>query len=335
MRYYPNFFGGKSSKMKRYFRKNTNFPIGSPDRYPIKNCVFSYPVDVSFGSTKPSEPQRLRINTPSGIRISSSKTLTKDTIKEHCPVLLKYNHASRYIDARQTKLDLLEQEIGFPMVAKLKYGFGGKGMYFLNNAEDLQKFVAEIPPSKIREYFFEEYFLFTNEYRIHVSPLLKDKSIVYKYEYALKTPEGSWTVRSGGTHLRSNGEILGIEKKLRNPYAINPATRNFATGVVTFSSNFRKPEEWDKMVEASVKAAELMGLDFCCTDVMYNKHTRKFYISETNTNPGMDVIPDNPCPNVTAQHYQQALPHMIAEKYLRSVSARGLSRTYGRIAVVN
>ena len=334
MRYYPNFFGGKSSKMKRYFRRNESFPTGSPGRYPVQNCRFLYPVDVSFGSTKPSEAHRLRINSPNGIRISSSKTLTKDTIKAHCPVLLKYNHASRYIDARQTRLDLLEEEIGFPMVAKLKYGFGGKGMYFLNNAEDLQAFVADIPPSKIREYFFEEFFLFTNEYRIHVSPLLENKTITYTYKYALKNPDGQWSVCEGGTHSRKNGEILGIEKKLRNPYAAVPTTRNFSGGDVVFSSNFNRPPEWEAMVAASVKAAELMGLDFCCTDVMYNKHTRKFYISETNTNPGMDTIPDNPCPNVTAQHYQQALPHMIAEKYLRSVSTRGLSRTYGRVAEV-
>lgn len=88
------------------------------------------------------------------------------------------------------------------------------------------------------------------------------------------------------------------------------------------------------MVKASVKAASLAGLDFCCTDIMYNKHTRKWYISEMNTNPGMDSRHDNPIANVTAQHYQQAFPRIILEKYAKSVSVLGSSRTYPTASLV-
>lgn len=313
MLYYPNFLGGKSSKMKRYFRKNKSVPIGHMDRYPIPNCVFRYPVDVSFGSTKPSESHRLRINGPDGIRKSANKVLTKNTIKDHCPVIMQYDHASKYINSSSIDLALLEEQIGFPLVAKLKYGMGGNGMYYINNEQELIDFANNIPESNIKSYFFEKFFDFTTEYRIHVAPLLKGIRIPYVYEYALKNSEGEWIIARNSPPIRENGEILGIQKKVSAGFTGN---RNRGQGV-TFSSNFNRPTEWPAMVEASIKACELMGLDFCCTDIMYNRHTREFVISETNTNPGMDNIIDNPCRNVTAQHYQQMFPHLITRKYLK------------------
>lgn len=314
MYYYPNFLGGKSSKMRRYFRKNETYPIGNPNRHPIKNCVFKFPVDISFGSVTPSQQHILRLNKPSGLKISGSKTQTKNKIKNHCPIVEKYNYATRYIQPTVTRYDLLEEEIGFPFVAKLIYGFGGKGMYFIKNLDDLNTFIIAIPKDNIRKYFFESLYDFDIEYRIHVSPLLVGMPITYKFEYGVKDSEGNYSIQMGRIITRNNGEIFSVEKKIPERHE---GIRNFSTGT-TFNSNFRHPACWQEMVTASLKAAELLELDFCCTDILYNSQTNKFVISETNTNPGMDNVADNPVANITAQHYQQAFPIMITQKYLNS-----------------
>lgn len=314
MYYYPNFLGGKRSKMEKYFRKNQSYAIGNPNRHPIKNCVFKFPVDISFGSTKPSEQHILRLNDPFGLKISGSKTQTKNAIKDYCPIVEKYNYATRYILTNTTRYDLLEEEIGFPFVAKLIYGSGGKGMYFIKSLDDLNIFIEAIPKHDIRKYFFESLYDFNIEYRIHVSPLLVGLAVTYKFEYGVKNENGLYELRAGRISTRNNGEIFSVEKRVPPGHV---GTRNFNEGIM-FNSNFIRPACWEEMVTASLKAAELLKLDFCCTDILYNSTTNKFVISETNTNPGMDNVAGNPAKNITAQHYQQAFPLMITQKYIKS-----------------
>lgn len=309
-RFYPNIFGGKRSKINRYFRKNTEYRIGDPRRYPMSNCLFNFPVDISFGSTKPSEEYRLRINTPDAIRKSANKILTKRTIEAHCPVVTPYCEASEFFRGQSINEAGLVNRIGFPMVAKLKRGMGGKGMFFIDNIDDLHAFTrADI---QYNSYFFEAKYNFDKEYRIHVAPLLVGTPITYSFKYSKQEEGGPITTHQSDAITRRNGEILGIQKKRRNGVAV--LTRNFNRDAVIFSSNFERPPVWDSMVEASIKAAELMGLDFCCTDILYNSTTQEFVISETNTNPGMDSAPGSLTPNITAQHYQIAFPHLIHKK---------------------
>ncbi len=308
--HYPNFIGGKGSKMRTYFRKNKDYPVGHPKRYPISNFVFRYPVDISFGSVRPSDPTRLRINIPEGIKKSADKILTKNCIKDTCPVVTPYCRATDFLVQHDMNILGLERAIGYPMVAKKRRGMGGEGMYFIDNSDELLEFIQK--EQDLKQYFFEKKYNFNKEYRIHVSPLLVDIPINYSFKFEQKQEDGSKIERMSAGVTRTNGEIHGIQKKKRNGVAT--LTRNFDRDSVIFSSSFNRPPVWEDMVKASVEAAKLMKLDFCCTDILYNSETREFVISETNTNPGMDSAPDSTVPNITAQHYQIAFPHIVLNK---------------------
>lgn len=310
MKYYPHFLGGKSSKMKRYFKLNKEFPIGHPQRYPIENALFPYKVDISFGSTKPSDKHVLRINTSQAIRNCSNKVLTKNILKDKCPIVTKYAKLSTFIVGDELHIGKIKEQISFPLVAKLIYGYGGIGMYFISTLDDLLDFL-ERQKNNLNNYFLEEYFNTTNEYRVHISPLLKNTKIQYKYEYGVQV-NGKWEIKLSLPKVYETREILSVEKKFSN----NSLIRNRDNGAVFFS-NFSRPDCWEKLIEDCFKAAELLGVDFCCFDVLYNKDTGKYVICEANSNPGMDNSITNPSKNITAQHYQQMFPYLITNKYLK------------------
>ena len=111
MKYYPHFLGGKSSKMKRYFKLNKEFPIGHPQRYPIENALFPYKVDISFGSTKPSDKHVLRINTSQAIKNCSNKVLTKNILKDKCPIITGILSGKTPIDGNNPVVQQLTEEV--------------------------------------------------------------------------------------------------------------------------------------------------------------------------------------------------------------------------------
>lgn len=172
--------------------------------------------------------------------------------------------------------DIIEKDIDnviqFPLIKKPFIGSGGEGHVKIDNKESLLEFLKSNP--KVN-YYFEEFFKNSREYRIHVSPYL--------------------------------GEIFSVRKMLKQEAKENGAfSRNIATGDAYFVREFDKPEEWEAMVNESIKAAQAVGLDIAAIDIMYSVKTKQFMICETNSAPSLG--------DITAETYLSVLPTIVENK---------------------
>lgn len=77
-----------------------------------------------------------------------------------------------------------------------------------------------------------------------------------------------------------------VQRKARRLEEENPnwKIRNHANGFI-FAN--KEVEVDERAKEMSVKAVELLGLDFGAVDVIYNKKQDSFYVLEVNTAPGL------------------------------------------------
>lgn len=162
----------------------------------------------------------------------------------------------------------------FPVVAKHIYGSRGEGNYLLKTKEELS---AWRTGKTLNNYIFEEYLPYKKEYRLHVT---KD-GCFYTCRKALKkdTPE---------------------DKKW---------FRNDSNSVWIIESNpeFKKPDNWQKIIEESVKALNAVGLDIGAVDLrVQDKKEPDFFIVEINSAPSFGEI--------TEKKYKEELTKLIAQK---------------------
>lgn len=85
------------------------------------------------------------------------------------------------------------------------------------------------------------------------------------------------------------GEVVDVRRKaLRNGYPKKHAcwkVRNYDNGFIYAKEGFEAPEE---VLSQSVKAVELVGLDFGAVDVIWNSFYNKAYVLEVNTAAGLE-----------------------------------------------
>ena len=81
------------------------------------------------------------------------------------------------------------------------------------------------------------------------------------------------------------GKLIDIQqKKKRSGVEANSEIRNHSNGYIYARSDIIVP---DIVAEASVKAVELLGLDFGAVDIGYRERDNKAFVFEVNTAPGL------------------------------------------------
>lgn len=81
------------------------------------------------------------------------------------------------------------------------------------------------------------------------------------------------------------GNLIDIQqKKKRSGVEANSEIRNHSNGYIYARSDIIVP---DIVTEASVKAVELLGLDFGAVDIGYRERDNKAFVFEVNTAPGL------------------------------------------------
>ena len=81
------------------------------------------------------------------------------------------------------------------------------------------------------------------------------------------------------------GNLIDIQqKKKRSGVEANSDIRNHSNGYIYARSDIIVP---DIVAEASVKAVELLGLDFGAVDIGYRERDNKAFVFEVNTAPGL------------------------------------------------
>ena len=85
------------------------------------------------------------------------------------------------------------------------------------------------------------------------------------------------------------GKVVDVRRKsLRsdfNAHYANWKVRNHANGFIFAKGGFEVP---DKVLEESVKATMVCGLDFGAVDVVWNNFLQKAFVLEINTAPGLE-----------------------------------------------
>lgn len=168
------------------------------------------------------------------------------------------------------------RNFNFPMVIKKKYGSRGRGIYLVNDQEELDQKLSELNPS---HYIVEEYINYPREYRIHVT---RDGCL--------------YTCRK---MLRQNAE--------------NRWYRNQENCVWYLESNpsFKKPRNWDQIVSSCIHALEATGLDIGACDVRVSRNPGRdedqdHKILEINSAPRFGEI--------TEEKYMEKIPDIIRQK---------------------
>ncbi len=244
-------------------KPNLLYPERKGILLPVSTCI-------RLGSTTKISSKFLEINTIKAIKTSSNKLLMKDAFKKNNVNSPKF---------WKTKEDLLlETEIPYPLVAKKIYGSRGYGIKKIKNTLELNKFIKNKYNSS---YYFEKYYKYLREYRIHVTEL----GAFYTCRKMLKTntPENVKFVRN------NNNCVWFLET--------NP--------------KFNKPINWHIIEKECVRALKSVGLDIGACDVRVAAYPEVdgfhyFKIIEINSAPSFG--------EKTAKEYLKIIPLIVKNK---------------------
>ena len=269
----------KTNKMKTHYLKvRSRHPshnilrkpnVIHPERKGVKVMA---PAVVRLGSTTKVSSKLIQINTIEAIKTSSNKLLMKKAFKKGGI------NSPKYWEDKDSLL--LEKKIPFPLVAKKIYGSRGNGIVKIKNKKELTEFLTN---SYNSSYYFEKYYRYLREYRIHVSEM----GCFYTCRKMLKTntPE----------HL----------KFVRN--------NNNCVWFLQSNPKFNQPKNWSEITEECRRALLAVGLDVGACDVRISatpdeEGNNYFKIIEINSAPSFG--------EKTAEKYMEILPKIVNLKYL-------------------
>lgn len=168
--------------------------------------------------------------------------------------------------------------IAFPSIIKHKNSCKGQGIYYIENQNNLDKFMEE--HDNLQNYIIEDYKNYSKEYRLHVT---KDGCFYACRKMLKEDAEERW-------HRHDMNSVWIMEE--------NPL--------------FEKPSNWDLIVEECVKALNAVGLDIGACDIKVQSEKNKdrggnpdFIILEINSGPSMG--------EVTLVKYEEQLRRLINE----------------------
>ena len=124
-----------------------------------KLLLFDKTVVIRLGSTTPSLPGVIELNTVESVRNCSDKLKMKELFEK---VKLK---SPKYVTIDKMKPGLLS----YPIIKKIRFRSRGQGMVYIENEKELLDIISKCKGNN--NVYFEEYFNGTREYRFHVSNL--------------------------------------------------------------------------------------------------------------------------------------------------------------------
>ncbi len=166
--------------------------------------------------------------------------------------------------------------VGYPIVSKSHYGSRGVGNRKHEDKTSLTNFIRNNPTG----YIYEKFQPLGREYRLHISKF----GCFYACRKLLKNdaPEGSW-------QLHDDCVTWALEE--------NPS--------------FKKPNNWNAIVEDCMRAQRALGLDICAFDVMVSVPKKdsgnsEWLIVESASAPSFG--------NITLEKYLVEIPKIINSK---------------------
>jgi hypothetical protein len=167
-------------------------------------------------------------------------------------------------------------QVGYPIVSKSHFGSRGVGNRKHDDKASLTAFIRSNPSG----YIYEKFQPLGREYRLHISKF----GCFYACRKLLRNdaPEGSWQLHSD---------------------CVNWVLEN--------NPSFKKPANWNAIVEDCMRAQQALGLDICAFDVMVSVPKKdsgnsEWLITESCSAPAFG--------DITLQKYLEEIPKIINSK---------------------
>jgi len=166
------------------------------------------------------------------------------------------------------------RELPYPIVAKKIYGFKAKGMKLLNSKEELDSFISK---TNLEGYFFEKFYNFGKEYRIHATP---EKAFLSWRKLRREDADQKWYFNS------SNCNWVSEEHEL-----------------------FQKPSNWKELEQIASLAIQSTGLDIGAVDIRIQSSSSnpKYIVCEVNSAPQLG--------EVGVVHYIREIKNLLVTKF--------------------
>lgn len=232
------------------------------------------PIEAILSRSQLSKPF-IEWNTLEAIKNSSNKLKTKKLMVDNDIPTAEYWTSNDFIENKENIFE--EYKV---IIAKRICGSKGIGMKLFHSIEEYNEWIENEGPN-LKEYFFEKYYNYNREYRIHLF----------------------------------NGEMIYTNRKMLKEDAEERWYRNDSNSVWYLETNpiFDRPVNFDKIIEDCKKLQELTRLNFSSFDirVQSSKHEDpKYIILETNSGSSMG--------EGTAQAYKNAIEKYLTENNLLS-----------------
>lgn len=232
---------------------------------PLRGMPVPYRTILRLGSTTPTEDitsfkRVLEINKPEGCFLSSDKILMKKRFM-HGKIKTAEWFMLNKNDKEFKRLQHYFAKWNCPIIIKHKFSSKGNRIYLINNMDEFIEIVNKIGNFKVQDYVFERYYMYTREYRLHV------------------TKEGCF---------------YACRKMLRHDAEVRwHRHENNSVWILEDNELFDKPKIWDDIVNECVRALKALNLDICSFDVKTQSNARKnqkFIILESNSAPALGEI---------------------------------------------
>lgn len=213
---------------------------------PLRSIPFTRRVLLRLGSTTElvSKYKYLEINTIAGVKTSANKITMKRAFD-----IAKVTH-SEWISS--VNKDAIRKFFSLHkiLIAKHKHSSKGKNIYYIDSLESLEDLLRTV---NIKDFVFEKYYFFPNEYRVHIDV---NHGCFYACKKVLKEDaDVEW-------HKHADNSIF-----------------------VLVTKEHVLPECWQKIINDCIKALKEMQLTIACFDILCSNND--YIIVESNTAPSL------------------------------------------------
>jgi len=228
--------------------------------------------------------ERVQINTPQAVRNSANKLLMKQCFTragvKTAQWFTKSNDWNSLFNESNSGLYSTIDQLPYPIIAKSLHGSRGEGNFKLDNQAALEAWMRD---KNLSGYIFEKFMTYSREYRLHVT---------------------------------KDGCFYTCRKLLRNDAPANTWQRHddVCSWALETNPSFKKPNNWDAIVQDCINAQRALGLDICAFDVMVQGSRE----GRERTNPEWIICESCSAPSfgeITGQKYIQEINRLIVDKY--------------------
>lgn len=326
------------TKLRIFSRNHSVAPLrrNKKGKSPIGD--FPFPVLVNFGSRSSAcyraerrikEKGGVVLNSPSRVGNASNKLYTKILLEEKgvpTPKFCTFQATLGIVTkTKRVSFKAIEAKMKFPLVAKLKKGYGGNGMKLLKTLKDVKKWRKGKSYEELNEYILEEVFQpdlsKSMEFRISCSPLLIGTPFELERKVRVPQKEGDPVVETR-KFKDSLGAIVILQKKMKNEAVERGAFgRNLNLGNSVYSRFFPRETKFGKInfnldegIHFAMEAVKACGLDYGGVDILFDKESGEWTILEVNSAPSMGSDEHS----YTLGQWTRALEIMITKKNLQN-----------------